>query len=78
MLKVDKLMAKYFRALPLHHTQMEEVHDDYSIFTYNMLISSFELRNKILSYGPQVEVMQPPALRARIITDLEDAIKNYK
>ena len=35
----DSRQAKYFRALPLHHTQEEAVHDAYSIFYYKMKIT---------------------------------------
>ena len=31
-LRTDPRQAKYFRALPLHHSQREAIHDSYSIF----------------------------------------------
>lgn len=68
--------AKYFRALPLHASQTEIVHDDYSIFTYKLKIN-YELAHEILALGDSVKVIEPPALKAMVVTQLEAALKQY-
>lgn len=68
--------AKYLRALPLHPTQEEIIHDDYSIFYYRMRLSP-DLVSEILSHGPRVEVIGPPELRAQVQAELREALKPY-
>lgn len=75
-LRTDSRQAKYFRALPLHHTQEEAVHDAYSIFYYKMKITD-DLVSELLSYGARIEVLEPPELRARLFSDLTEALKHY-
>ncbi len=75
-LRTDPRQAKYFRALPLHASQEEIVHDNYSIFYYYMRLSA-DLVEEILSHGPRVTVLEPPELRAAIQTELSEALQNY-
>ena len=76
-LKTSPQEAKYLRALPLHHSQEEAVHDNYSIFYYRMRISP-DLVSEILSHGPRVEVLEPPALRAQVRAELQEALRAYE
>lgn len=76
-LKVSSSQAKYFRALPLHHSQQEEIHDRYSIFSYQMLVT-FDLIQEILHYGKEIEVLAPKTLRMRVADELEKALAAYK
>lgn len=76
-LKVSYDQAKYFRALPLHHSQQEEVHDKYSIFEYHMF-PTYDFIQEILSHGDKIEVMAPPTLRVRLSDTLKKALKNYE
>jgi hypothetical protein len=76
-LKVDSHQAKYFRALPLHSSQREMVHDAYSIFKYNLRITP-DFVEELLSHGPRVVVVSPPELRAMVMNELEASIRNYK
>ena len=69
--------AKYFRALPLHASQREEIHDEYSVFHFKMFITT-DLIQQILSYGSSVEVVSPPELKAAVITELEGSLAHYK
>ncbi|MGM9868402.1 MAG: helix-turn-helix transcriptional regulator [Sodaliphilus sp.] len=75
-LKVSTTQAKYFRALPIHSSQSEEVHDTYSIFRYKMLIT-YDLCEAILSYGNNVEVLSPPELKAQIVSTLQSTLAQY-
>lgn len=76
ILKVSSNQAKYFRALPLHHSQKEEIHDKYSLFTFHLYIT-YDFIQEILSHGANIQVINPPELRAIIVTELENSLKNY-
>lgn len=76
-IRTDTRQAKYFRALPLHSSQKEMVHDNYSIFTYKLKLTQ-DFVQELLSYGPKVTVISPPELRAMMITNLEESLKNYQ
>ncbi|MCM1482823.1 MAG: WYL domain-containing protein [Muribaculaceae bacterium] len=75
-LRVDPRQAKYFRALPLHHSQSEMVTDGYSIFTYYLRLTP-DFVQELLSYGPRVTVVGPPELRAMMIQNLKESLDNY-
>lgn len=75
-LRTTYSQAKYLRALPLHRTQTEVVHDLYSIFTYKLKLN-YELVSEIMALGPEVVVMEPPELKAMVVTRLRDTLKGY-
>ena len=77
VLRVEPTQAKYFRALPLHPSQQEEVHDNYSIFSYKMRIT-YDLKEELMSHGASIEVLEPKELKTLIRTELEQALKNYQ
>ena len=77
VLRVEPTQAKYFRALPLHDSQREEIHDSYSIFTYRMRVT-YDLKEEIMSHGASVEVLEPKELKTLICTELENALQNYQ
>lgn len=77
VLKVSPTQAKYFRALPLHHSQQETVHDTYSIFRYHMHIT-YDLKEELMSHGADVEIMNPPELKVIITQELRKALRNYE
>lgn len=75
-LKVDPRLAKYFRALPLHASQEEFIHDQYSVFHYRLRVS-MDLVEEILKYGARVEVLAPPELRSMVADELRRAAELY-
>ncbi len=77
VLRVDSLQAKYLRALPLHSSQQETVHDTYSLFEYRMRVTD-DLVKELLSYGPLVTVISPPELRLMMIEQLSQTLESYK
>lgn len=77
VLRVEPTQAKYFRALPLHHSQIEVVHDNYSIFTYRMCVT-YDLRERLLSHGSNIEILEPQSLRTVIAGELEAALRQYR
>ena len=76
-LRATHTQAKYFRALPLHPSQQEEVHDSYSIFTYRLKLN-YELVHEILALGDAVKVLDPPELKAMVMTQLKETIALYE
>lgn len=76
-LKTTPIQAKYFRALPLHPSQTEETHDNYSIFTYKLQLN-YELAHEILSLGDAVKVLEPKELELMVVNQLKDALKQYE
>lgn len=75
-IRTDSTQAKYFRALPLHHSQNEMIHDQYSVFEYKMRVTN-DLVSELMSYGPRVVVLGPPELRAIIRNETKRSLENY-
>lgn len=76
-IKADLRRAKYLRALPLHASQQEYVHDEYSVFSYNLCITD-DLIAELLSYGSSIEVLAPKELRLRMTEELRASLDSYK
>ncbi len=76
VLRADARQSKYLRTLPLHHSQREVLHDDYSLFYYRLRLTP-DFVQEILSCGPSVRVVSPPELRAMVVTSLKDSLRLY-
>lgn len=68
--------AKYFRALPFHSTQQEELNDHYSIFSYRLKIN-YELVHELLSFGNSLKVLAPKELVMMITNELNSTLALY-
>ena len=68
--------AKYLRALPLHHSQEEEIHDFYSIFRYKLKLN-YELLSELMAMGPDITVIAPRELQMMLIERLRNTLNNY-
>ncbi len=66
-----------FRALPLHHSQHEVIHDEYSLFYYRLRLTP-DFLQELLSHGPSIQVVNPPELRAMMVTSLQETLEKYK
>lgn len=76
-IRATRTQAKYFRALPLHASQKEElVADDYSIFTYRLKLN-YELVHELMSLGDGVKVLAPKELQLMVTTELRKALAQY-
>ena len=75
-IKADSEQSKYFRALPLHPSQQEQLCDGYSIFSYHLYIT-YDLVQELLSYGHRITVIAPVELRAIIVDELRNSLDNY-
>jgi len=77
IIRTTSTRAKYLRALPLHHTQEEEIHDFYSVFRYKLKLN-YELVSELMSMGPDVVVVAPRELQVMITERLRDTLNNYR
>ena len=75
-LMAEPTQAKYFRALPFHASQQEEIHDRFSVFTFRLKLN-YELVHEILSLGAAVKVIQPRELVVMVTQELEKALSLY-
>lgn len=75
-IRANSVQSKYFRALPFHSSQTEEVHDTYSVFTYRLKLN-YELVSEIMALGDNVKVLDPPELVAMVKTRLADTLAQY-
>lgn len=77
VIRVAEDQVKYYRTLPLHHSQEEgESGDGYTEFTYR-LVPTFDFSRELLSKGENVEVMRPLWLRKEIAKELRRTINMY-
>lgn len=76
VIRTDPRQAKYFRALPLHHSQQEMVHDEFSDFNLRLRITD-DFIAELLSYGPKIQVISPPELKARMRSEYQQALSLY-
>lgn len=76
-LKFNKSELGYLQTKPLHNSQIIEEHNDCVMVTLT-LVPSFELYEKILSYGARAEVLSPLKIRNKIEQLHLEALNNYK
>ncbi len=77
IIRTTSTRAKYLRALPLHHSQCEEVHDFYSVFRYRLKLN-YELVSELMAMGPDVIVVAPRELQLMITNRLRETLNNYR
>lgn len=65
-IRANRFMTNYLRTLPLHPSQKEVSHaNESTIFEYT-LAPTPDLLNTLLSYGPNVEVLEPLSFRQQM------------
>ncbi|MBD5313183.1 MAG: WYL domain-containing protein [Bacteroides sp.] len=77
VIRATARQAKYLRALPLHHSQREEIHDAFSDFHYHLRLTQ-DFVQELLSLGADVKVISPPELRAMVTEGLRKALEQYE
>lgn len=77
ILRADARQAKYLRALPLHPSQEEMIHDDHSMFHYRLQLTP-DFLQEIMSLSPFVTVVSPPELRTMLTERLRQALALYE
>lgn len=76
VLRTDVRQAKYLRALPLHHSQREEIGNGYSLFYYRLRLTP-DLVDELTRLGPSVTVEKPAELKMMVIDKLKATLNNY-
>lgn len=86
-LKIDLKIAvgntrfRYFSSRKLHSYQEcipnEETEDGRRIFLYKQIVENEELRQKLLSFGKEIEVLAPLSLRQKLQARIEKMAKLY-
>jgi predicted DNA-binding transcriptional regulator YafY len=77
-LKVNAYQANYLRSLPLHSSQHElKRTEEYSVFSLRVR-PTFDFKQKLLSLGSTVEVLQPESLRADMRGEIQEMMNKYQ
>ena len=77
IIRVSDDQVKYYRTLPLHHSQEEgESGDGYTEFRYR-LVPTFDFVRELLSKGMYAEVMSPQWLRREVANELRQTVRMY-
>lgn len=78
-IKVHPVRYRYLESKPFHLSQSLVDRDDKGwVRLRYSIIDNEELRQTLLSYGHEVEVLEPIRLRKLIIKRLENSLKHYK
>lgn len=77
VLRAAPKQAKYLRALPLHPSQSEMVHDGFSDFTYRLLLTE-EFLKELMMLGPEITVIAPAELRLMLTERLRATLALYQ
>ena len=70
--------GRYVQSLPLHHSQELVLKNEKEIRFRYFIRPTYDFRMELLSYGDQVKVLKPEALKMSIKTQLQTALKSYK
>jgi predicted DNA-binding transcriptional regulator YafY len=77
-LSVTAGQAKYFKNVPLHHSQqIVAEHADEVVFSY-FLTPNRELQRLILGYGTQVKVLKPAWFAQQVEDEIKMMLRKYK
>lgn len=77
-IRVSPFWRQYLITLPLHSSQKEILHTpEYSIFSYLLAVTP-DLINRILSFGPNLEVLAPLSLRETMIERIKQMATQYE
>ena len=77
VIRVSDDQVKYYKTLPLHHSQEEgETGGGYTEFSYR-LVPTYDFTRELLSKGETIEVMSPLWLRREIAKELRRAARMY-
>ena len=70
--------AKYIKSLPLHHSQRVISETDSGTIFALHLYPSYDLMMELLSFGNQVQVLEPVTLREQVREKLREALDQYR
>ena len=77
IVKASNMQAKYFKSLPLHKSQeIVEEGLEYTTFKY-FLTPDYDFKQDILSFGAEVEVLEPEHVRKELAETIGKLNKRY-
>jgi proteasome accessory factor B len=77
ILKFTYRQGQYIKTLPLHFSQITLKEDADYTWIQLKIQANYELKQRILFYTPDVEIIEPEWLRKEIIQDLKNGLENY-
>jgi predicted DNA-binding transcriptional regulator YafY len=78
VLSFSKHQAKYIKSLPLHLSQ-EIIFEDAKEVRFKLFVKpTFDFMMEILSYGPDVEILEPAYVREELKNKLNKTLTKYK
>jgi proteasome accessory factor B len=77
-LRVNALQARFVREYPLNATQENETQLDGSVIVRARVAGLDEVQRWVMRWGRHVEVLDPPELRARVVTELTAMLARYE
>ena len=77
ILKADEIASKYIKSQPIHHSQeiLEEAENG-TFFEFKLLLSE-ELIRTLLSYGGEIEIIEPQELKSALTARILAMKKRY-
>ncbi|WP_436412289.1 helix-turn-helix transcriptional regulator [Petrimonas sp.] len=77
VIRVGGNQERYIKSLPLHHSQKEEeTTPEYTLFSYQIK-PTFDFRQELLSYGADIEVLNPEWFRDEIAEIISEQYTVY-
>lgn len=70
--------AKYIKSLPLHDSQTVLTDDEQKLVIQIEIKPNYEFYQHILSYGPTAKVIEPKSIADRVISQLNETLRQYK
>ncbi len=77
ILKIDKKLWPYIKSKPIHGSQKIKSQSEQAVFVEIELILNYELESLLLSYGAELEIIEPERLRNNIYSKVSDLYKKY-
>ena len=78
LLSFTRVEGSYVKSLPLHHSQELIMEDDNECRFQYYLLPTYDFTMEILSYGNQVEVLEPIKFRYEVAEKLKSALHRYE
>jgi predicted DNA-binding transcriptional regulator YafY len=76
-LKCSRHQGEYIRSFPLHQSQKETKETPEEIFFEFFLHPTYDFMQEILSFGKEVQVLEPKVLVDDIRNHLQESLNSY-
>jgi predicted DNA-binding transcriptional regulator YafY len=76
--KARPLLSRYLTTKPIHDSQSSLHSDDSGSYFSLFVVVNYEIRHKLLSYGEDIEVMEPQSLRHAMMENVKMTMALYE